>query len=195
MGIQHTWYGFGTYGGVERDLAEQARSADVVVVATAHQEGPFSTSRRLNVSDVVLRTGRPVILAPTEFTPEMLEKAAILWKDTREARRAAAAALPLLKEVSSVDVIQAATAGEVFAAEKATADVCAWLHGHDIPAAPFVEDAGHCPPQGLTDYASERGAGVVVAGFYGHSRLREWVLGGASAALLKRHSLVRVVSH
>jgi nucleotide-binding universal stress UspA family protein len=66
-----------------------------------------------------------------------------------------------------------------------TQDVVTWLSYHDIAASPLVQEESSTreAATALDGIASSVGAGVLVAGAYGHSRLREWVLGGVTQHL------------
>ena len=108
----------------------------------------------------------------------------IAWKDTTEARRAVADALPLLRkwDVTVVEIVE--EQADRPAALSRVKDVAAWLSRHGVSASEQVPD--ECGEAGglLERIASEVGAGVVVAGAYGHSRLREWILGGVTRRLV-----------
>ena len=117
----------------------------------------------------------------------------IAWKDTPEARRAVVDALPILREAKDVMVAEIAEDDDKPAALSGVKDVVAWLSRHGVLASGQVPDeCGHAAAQ-LGRIASEVGAGLVVAGAYGHSRLREWVFGGVTKELInpsKRCSLL-----
>ena len=124
-----------------------------------------------------------------------LEQVVVAWKDTREARRAAFDALPLLKKAAHVTVVEIAAEAELAMARVRVEDVVGWLKRHGVVAEALTlpslyEDAGR-----LNAIAEQRGADVIVAGAYGHSRLREFVLGGVTRDLLLRADRCSLVSH
>lgn len=62
----------------------------------------------MNISDFVMRLGRPVLIVPAAVTQLKLDRVVLAWNDTRESRRAAADALPILKQAANVYVVQLA---------------------------------------------------------------------------------------
>jgi nucleotide-binding universal stress UspA family protein len=74
-------------------------------------------------------------------------------------------------------------------------DVVGWLRRHGIAADAIVARSTGNDTETLTAVAKEQGADVIVAGAYGHSRLREWVLGGVTRDLLLRANSCSLVSH
>jgi nucleotide-binding universal stress UspA family protein len=118
----------------------------------------------------------------------------ICWKDTREARRAVSDALPLLSKVEEVVVVEAieAESGRD-AAHARVDDVISWLKRHDIAAFARVF---RCPmEEDSMEKLFQYGADLIVAGAYGHTRLREWVFGGFTRDLLHRSPVCVLLVH
>ena len=130
------------------------------------------------------------VLAPTGWP------AVIAWKDTREAQRAAAASLPMLRHASTVHVFERCEPGGRDAAIARLNDVVGWLGRHGIAADAHVGPPG---PTGIDEdillFAEAQGAGLIVAGGYGHARLREWALGGVTHELLATAPVCVLLSH
>jgi nucleotide-binding universal stress UspA family protein len=164
-------------------LLQQARAADILVIGT-RTETLVDPCAAPDPSDLVMQAGRPLIVVPP--TVEWLDLRSILvaWKDVGEARRAVFDALPILaaaKEVTIVEIPE--RAGGDAEALSHVGDVAAWLRGHGIAANSVVpEKAGNVTGQ-LENIAAHVGAGAVIAGAYGHSRFREWALGGVTRHL------------
>ena len=120
----------------------------------------------------------------------------VAWKDCPEARRAVVDALPLLRKAGKVKVAEIVEDETGHArAQAAVADVVAWLGRHGVAATGFVpEVCGNVAVQ-LERIATAVDAGVVVAGAYGHSRFREWVLGGVTEHLVAHPSRCALLSH
>jgi len=161
-------------------LLQQARAADILVIG-ARTETLVDPCAAPDPSDLVMQAGRPIIVVPS--TVEWLDLRSILvaWKDGAEARRAVFDALPMLvaaKEVTIVAIPEKdGSRAEVLSH---VGDVAAWLRGHGITAHTVVpEKAGNVTGQ-LESIAAHVGAGAVIAGAYGHSRFREWALGGVT---------------
>jgi nucleotide-binding universal stress UspA family protein len=164
-------------------LLQQARAADIVVIG-ARSETLVDPSAAPDPSDLVMQTGRPLIVVPSAVQWLDLRSVLIAWKDVREARRAVFDALPLLAAAKEVTIaeIPEQDGGRVDALAH-IADVAAWLRGHGIVANTVVpEKAGNVTEQ-LEKIAAHVGAGAVIAGAYGHSRFREWVLSGVTRHL------------
>src|SRR5258706_1380951 len=131
-----------------------------------------------------MQTGRPLLVVPDACSWLDLRSVLIAWKDTAEARRAVADALPVLRKASDITIVEIVEElADRAAALSRVKDVATWLSRHGVSASEQVpEECGEAGAQ-LERIASEVGAGVVVAGAYGHSRLREWILGGGTRRL------------
>jgi nucleotide-binding universal stress UspA family protein len=175
-------------------LATMARGADLIMTSSA-SDGPFNAARQISLGDLLMQAGRPVLVVAAAPTPFRMDSVVIAWKDSREARRAAADALPLLKAAKHVSVVEIAAKGDLEAARSRLGDVTGWLGRHGIAADLHARTSIGDDAADLHAFAEERGADIVVAGAYGHSRLREWALGGVTRSLLSRTALTSFVSH
>ena len=167
-----------------RYVARQCRAADLVIVGGDGNaiSDPFAGA---GPSDLLMQAGRPLLVVPEAVKWLNLRSALIAWKDCPEARRAVADALPLLARAKEVTIAAIAEEeGGQTAVRQQAEDVAGWLSRHGVVARVQVpEQSGNAVAQ-LERIASNTGAGVVVAGAYGRSRLREWVLGGVTQNLL-----------
>jgi nucleotide-binding universal stress UspA family protein len=164
-------------------ILQQARRADLLVVG-ARSETIVDPCAAADPSDLVMQAGRPLIVVPP--TVEWLDLRSVLmaWKDVREARRAVFDALPILAAAKDVTIAEIAEQGTHRAdALSHVADVASWLQGHGIMAGTFVPDAEAGVTEQLDRIAADVGAGAVIAGAYGHSRFREWILSGVTRHL------------
>lgn len=164
-------------------VTSEARAADLVITGVNRDGILLDPLRRLDPSELVMRLGRPIFVVPPEAEYLKLKCALVAWKDTREARRAVADALPLLhktKEVAVVEVI--GDDANRTAAHARVDDVVAWLDRHGITAFGRVFHAVEEKDQ--LDKIMQYGADFLVAGAYGHTRMREWVFGGFTRSLL-----------
>lgn len=175
-----------------RALAGTARVADLVVMRAAKGAATGDSARAAAPGSVVLQAGRPVLVLAHGSRRVPLKKAVITWKDTREARRALADALPLLSVTQEVVVVTVAKVIEPWI-RKGVADVVAFLGRHGIAARSELIEA---PDDGgkLLDFMTASGADLVVSGAYGHSRLREWAFGGVTRSLLDHSGIHRFLS-
>lgn len=189
------WRSATTIGSMSNYLADEARSADLVITRVNGQASMFDASGSTNVGDLVMQIGRPVLVVPASADTLKLERAIIGWKDTREARRAVLDALPLLKKAAHVTVVEIAAEQELPAARMRLQDVVGWLTRHAVAAEYVATPSIRDDATRLTAIAHERSVDLIVAGAYGHSRLREWVLGGVTRDLLLRADQCSLVSH
>lgn len=175
-------------------IAQEARSADLVVTGLDKENSVFDPSRHVDVGDLVMQAGRPCLIVPDAVSKLGPDHAIVGWKDTTETRRAVQAALPMLAVAGRVTVVELAPEDERERANTAVRDVVAWLARHDIKAEAVVEPLSDDASQ-LDWFMADRGADLIVAGAYGHSRVREWALGGVTRNLLLRGSRCALVSH
>jgi len=181
-------------GSLSGYLAEEARCADLVLTGVT-SGAVLDASRRTAVSGLVMELGRPMLLVPPGLQGLGLQRIVIRWRETRESRRAAVDALPLLRQAAYVGVAEIVGEQELPAARLRLADVAAWLRRHGITAETLPRSAYCDGAAGLGGIAAEQGADMVVAGAYGHSRLREWALGGVTRNLLLHPDRCMFLSH
>ncbi|WP_031335441.1 universal stress protein, partial [Rhodopseudomonas sp. B29] len=153
-------------------VVQQSRVADIVVVGEAPRgplTDPFAVT---DPADLVMQIGRPMLVVPPNVCRIDLSSVLVAWKDTPEARRAIVDALPLLRQASRVTVVEIVEdeEGSRAASLAAVHDVVDWLSRHHIHAVGEVpEPAGDVAAQ-LDKLAQDVGAGIIIAGAYGHSR-------------------------
>jgi len=176
-------------------LAREARCADLVIPGNDQDTSVFDSTRHVNTAELVMQTGRPVLVVPASVSKLDLSHVILGWKDTRETRRAALDALPLLKAAARVSVIEIVDEKDLADARSRLGDIASWLKRHDIMAeADALASTGNDAKQ-LSALGQERGADLVVAGAYGHSRIREWVLGGVTRDLIASTERCSLLSH
>jgi nucleotide-binding universal stress UspA family protein len=188
------WRSAVTYGIISDYLAHEARSADLVLTG-AGSKAPFSSSRRVNKGDLVMQAGRPVLIVPAGIDHVSYEQAVIGWKDTRESRRAIHDALPLLKRMAHVHVVAVTSEEHLGEARGQIEDVVAWMKCHGITARASALPSTGDDVAYLKAIAENYNADIIIAGAYGHSRLREWALGGVTRDLLLHADRCALVSH
>lgn len=176
-------------------LVSQSRCADLIMLNPNREfRGIYSS---IDPAGVILRAGRPVLVVPSEAQSLRADRIVIGWKDTREARRAIADALPLMHEAVEVLVAEVRTDGEdESAARRGIDDVARYLSRHRIKAEAkvFLQRDGSAAAR-LIRLAHDEGADLLVTGGYGHSRLGEWVFGGVTQELLTKSPVCCLMSH
>jgi nucleotide-binding universal stress UspA family protein len=164
-------------------MVQHARAADILVIG-ARSETLVDPCAAPDPSDLVMQAGRPLIVVPPTVEWLDLRSVVVAWKDVREARRAVFDALPILAAAKEVTIAEIPERdGRRADALSHVADVAAWLRGHGIAAHTFVPDKTGGVIEQLEKIAANVGAGAVIAGAYGHSRFREWVLSGVTRHL------------
>lgn len=171
--------------------AVHARYLDLSLVPVE----PGNETSRMMAEVVVFGSGRPVLLVPDKLNPSTFDHVAIAWDGSRAAARAVADARAFLeraKRISVLTVYDEKPIKEKDAGER----LAVALRESGLPAQAVVLDAQDCPiAETLQLGALEHSANLLVMGGYGHSRLRDFVLGGATAGVLADLRLPILLSH
>jgi len=181
----------------QNTAAMHARHADLTVLPGMHRDGD-NLALHDYFHDVLRHSGRPVLVVPDGASlPVPPKRAVVAWKPTREAARAVADAMPLLRRAERVDVVVIDPAvGESAYGGEPGADIAAHLARHGLRVEVTVRPSmNYSVAYALLDHARTVGADLLVAGGYGHSRLREAVLGGSTRELLETAHLPVLFSH
>lgn len=189
------WRSTVAYGSLADYIAEQARCADLVVTGRDIGMSLIDNSRRVNIGELALKAGRPVLIVPHGVTHLPLRHVFLAWKDSREARRAAADGLPLFKAAGQVTVMEVTSEKKEAAAKARVEDVATWLKRHKVAASPVVAGTISDPIGHLHAELLNRKCDLVVAGAYGHSRLGELVLGGVTRDVLLDPDFCVLLAH
>ena len=120
----------------------------------------------------------------------------VAWKDTRECRRPVSDTIPFLQQAMRVRLVEVCDPAETAQSELRLADVAAWLARHGVTADWKVLTG---PEAGAADRLREVCAAweadLLVAGAYGHDRVREWLFGGVTRELLGAWPSAVLLSH
>ncbi|MPZ33937.1 MAG: universal stress protein [Rhodospirillales bacterium] len=183
-------------GLAEEVVAAYARYADLVVVGQAEPDAAATTTPSDLAETVGMAGERPVLIVPHIGVARPPGKTVMLcWNGTREAARAATGALPILKKADQVIIllIDPEADGDP---EGPGVRVATWLARHGVDAIVKRDTAGDSDVgEIILSRAADQDADLIVMGLYGHSRMREWVLGGASRTLLASMTVPLLVAH
>lgn len=179
-------------------MALHARYADLAVVGQPNRSEPQSDGSDHIPVSVLLSSGRPALVVPFAGQFATIGKHVLVaWNATREAARALNDALPLLRGAQMVTVLEInpkpGMDGQV---RIAAADISLHLARHGVKA-----EAAHtvakdiAAGEALLSYAFDIGADLIVAGAYGHSRMREMAFGGVTKTLLNEMTVPVLFSH
>lgn len=173
-----------------------ARYADLVV---AGQPEPYESSgvERDLVERIFLASGRPVLILPHSGPIEMrVDHALVAWNASREATRAVTDALPLLQAAQRVDVISFNPRRQQGHGAIPGADIGLWLARHGVTVRVSEEHAEDVDVGNqLLSRAADLGSNFIVMGGYGHSRIAELVMGGATRTLLQSMTVPVLMAH
>lgn len=184
-----------TYAPLCDYLADEARSADLIITGPDLGASLMDETRRVAIGALAMRAGRPLLIVPKQVRGLGLRNVFVGWRESREARRAIADALPLLRLASRATVLEIVPQPALSLAQARLEDVAAWLASHDVTAVPQVlarvgQEIGHLRAELL-----DRRCDLFVAGAYGHSRLGEWAFGGVTQDMLLNPDCCVLLSH
>jgi nucleotide-binding universal stress UspA family protein len=178
-------------------LRRLARYADLAIVGQTDPDVPEELIA-VRPEELALGSGRPVLVMPyIGATVGIGKRVAIAWDGSREAARAVVDALPILVGAESVWAvsIDARTGGTTDPSQPAE-DLCHFLGDHGISAKPDnLQTDGVSKADVLLSRLSDLGADLLVMGCYGHSRVRELVLGGMTRGILQHMTVPVLLSH
>jgi nucleotide-binding universal stress UspA family protein len=174
----------------------QARYADLTIVGQGIdlKDAPYDVA--FLPEELALGVGRPVLIVPRYGTFEAVGKRVLIaWNGSREATRAVHDAIPLIKHATKVTVLSIDPERDT-GDRLPGADIALHLARHGI-AAEAASTVGLDIGVGdlLLSRAADLGADLIVMGAYGHSRLREVVLGGATRHILQHMTVPVLMSH
>ena len=176
------------------DIISAARTADLVIAAGQGQDDPIGQWYDMPIR-LILETGRPVLLIPENVRFDSVgERITVAWNHSRESARAAFDALPLLKMANSVRIlaVNSAENGTHDPSEDLAASLS--LHGVNAQAA-VANSTSHSDAEELMADLRRASSDMLVMGCYGHSRLREMVLGGVTRHILRHMTMPVLMSH
>jgi len=179
-------------------LIAQLRYADLGIVGQFDREAPFPDHWRTVPQDVAMACGRPLIVVPFIGAPDTVaEHVLVAWNEGREATRAVSDALPLLSRAKRVTVLVVdPRPGRDGHGEEPGADVAAWLTRHGVSVTVQRDRASDTDiGELMLSRVSDLGIDLVVMGIFGHSRLREMVLGGVSRTMLASMAVPLLIAH
>jgi nucleotide-binding universal stress UspA family protein len=185
-----------TDGYVDEILRAEARTADLVIVGQAEPDSPPTATPADLAEDVAMAGECPVLIVPHIGVAKPPGKTVMLcWNTSREAKRAATGALPLLAMADKTIVLIIDPKPGV-GNEEPGADVASWLARHGVKVTVQRDTAADSDVGGvILSRAADHDVDLIVMGIYGHSRMRELVLGGASRTLLASMTAPLLVAH
>jgi nucleotide-binding universal stress UspA family protein len=182
-----------SFGGAPALFGQIARRFDIAVVGQAQRER--GASEELMIEGALFESGRPVIVVPyIQKRPATLGRVVMCWDGGRLSARAIADAMPFLTRAKAVDIL--IVAEEHKNDEITGANMTEHLARHGVTANVKRVARGEVTiDAAILDYVADSGAEFMVMGGYGHSRLREFILGGVTRGILNAMTIPVLMSH
>jgi nucleotide-binding universal stress UspA family protein len=178
-------------------VAAEARWSDLFVATCPYRQDAVANWDDV-LETVLFEGGHAVYFAPPGLAPRVrLSRVLIAWTDTREAARAVAEALPFLRAASETEIVTVDGSGERRKARGFNAaDMAAHLDrwGARVVVRPLDKKA-QTVSQVLLDETRRASADLIVMGAYGHSRWREWIIGGTTREMLAMAEVPVLMAH
>jgi nucleotide-binding universal stress UspA family protein len=192
ISTQSSWLSAGLTGPAEL-FGRMARRFDLTVVRQAEPGNGTPASEVIEAA--LFETGRPVLVVPyIQKGGAKFERVMVCWDGSRSAARAAGDAMPFLERAKVVEVAMVTAHGK--SDDTPGADIAQHLARHGVTVevkqiiAPDAKTADV-----LLSHAADTSADLLVLGGYGHSRLREFMLGGVTRSILDTMTVPALMSH
>ena len=183
-----------SFAGVGEQFARIARRFDLAIVGQAEPEA--SVAEEMIAEAALFESGRPVIIVPyIQKAPLKLDRVMLCWDGSRAATRAIADAMPLLERAGRVEIV-IVTNERGKQDEIEGADMGAHLARHGLNIEVKRTALGDIDVADvILSHAADAGSDFIVMGGYGHSRLREFVLGGVTRSIFRSMTVPVLMSH
>lgn len=174
-------------------VARMSRYHDLTVL---HRPESYYGFMPADTGEVLMQSGRPVLLVPTRLADPSFKTVCVAWKDSAEAARAVTAAMPLIEKASKLivaGVVEENTLEAVRASLERVADAFRWRAIEpEIACLPTKNQSATLE---LRDFARKAGVDLIVMGGYGHSRAREFLFGGMTREMLDSGDIPLLLAH
>ncbi len=181
-------------GGAPDGFVASCRTTDLVVIGQDDPDHP-EPMRETMIESALFEGGAPVLLVPyVDKGPLALERVTIAWDGGRAAARAVHAALPFLARADKISVLMIGKASSM--PGEPGADIATWLSRHGLDVVVETMEAPEISvADALLDHAADKSIDLLVMGGYGHSRVREFLLGGATRGILASMTIPVLMAH
>jgi len=175
-------------------FARMARRFDLAIVGQAQPE--ISSMEQIIGETTLFESGRPMLMVPyIQKAPFKTDNVMICWDGSRTAARAVADAIPVIRNSGRVEIV-IVTNERGKEDEIEGADIGQHLARHGLKVDVHRISGGNIDvADALLSHAADSGADLMVMGGYGHSRLREFVLGGVTRSIFESMTVPVLMSH
>ena len=180
-------------GAVADLMVDYARLRDLTIIPVPADDSVNSGY----AETVVFQSGRPVLIVPEELrrSEARLDAIAVAWDFSRTAVRAVADAIPFLERAKTVRIVCVVNE-KSFRSSRASSELATHLSRHGINViVDKVDSTGRAIGDVLTHFVCANKIDLLVMGAYGHSRFREFILGGATKSIMSRPPVPTLLSH
>jgi len=184
-------------GNVADVVRAEAIGADLIVLTQQFVSDESNSSTDGVIEHALMVTARPVLVIPALGDYQAPPKNILIgWRDSRECSHAIRQSIPMLQHAEKVQIVEVLHSKKAnHEHEKELNGMLDYLRAHNIEASYSVKMSDIDPANILLSYACDTGADALVMGGYGHSRLREWALGGATNTILESMTLPVLMAH
>ena len=181
-------------GKFSAEIGSRGRFHELIVLSRGDDQFGATTAE---LGDILIQSGRPMLLAPrTGDVHNVFGTIAIAWKDTAESARAMTAAMPFIEAADRVVLLTVSEGEDNSAAIDSTEKLAVELRWHGIePEIRCLSPRSRSVGETLIDAAENSGANLLVLGGYGHSRAREFVLGGVTRYMFESADFPTLIAH
>lgn len=195
LGIPHGKKGtFNISYAVTRAITEMSRLYDLNIVGQPDRSNPSQAD--LLAEAVLFGSGRPMLLVPyITRAPIKSDRVLVCWDGGVPATRAVHDAMPFLQKANAIDIVTV-NEDEATTSEVSSAALIAHLAQRDLPVKPY-RLAADTPNihNAILSLAADNNTDLIVMGGYGHSRLREFILGGTTRGMFESLTVPALISH
>ncbi|MHC5654672.1 universal stress protein [Stappia sp.] len=180
-------------GGSSETVLAHCRLTDLVVIGQENPDEP-EPMRELMIESVLFEGGVPVLVVPYIGGTLPLKNVMVAWDGSPTASRAVHAALPMLQMADKVTVVMVDTGKRTHG--EPGSDIATYLarHGLDVTIDVVPRPSGGVA-DAILNYVSDQNVDLVVMGGYGHSRMREFLFGGATREILASMTVPVLMAH
>ncbi len=173
------------------------RTTDLIVIGRTNLDDKGASVTPDFPEFVMMNSGRPVLIIPPNYPKETVgKKAMICWNASRESIRAVVDALPLLKRADLVQIVMYNIDDEAdMDTSVAGTDIAEYLGRHGVNVEVLPPQKSRKVGTSLLELATEQGTDLLVMGGYGHTRFREFLLGGVTRTILEETEIPVLMSH
>ena len=183
----------GTASDATKKLGELARDYDLSIVAQAQPDG--DVAENMAIESALFDSGRPVLVVPyIQSSGLKLDRVMVCWDGSRNAARAVGDEMPFLRRAGTIDVVtidRQERRNELVSARISTHLA---RHGLKVELKPIVAPDSDVASAVLS-FAADNSTDLIVMGGYGHTRFREFVLGGATSGILGSMTVPTLMAH